>query len=228
MLNSALCSQVVLATTSLHHAEFPDNPTSEGYVSLSLPAPNKGLTQQRWWPFHPLFSESHSSFSVTVHFSEARCYWQLPIIKKLKENWEFKSWAVTELCGWARQRKEPPSGVWNHHHPASVSCIRRDVCTMKDGSDGKGLVLGQGQEDWQYAIFSWSLINIKYRKVTPMVFPHHFYHISMFFVIFFLPKMYSLKGNRVKISGIECVYKQQTQVLFILSESKAQIPICRH
>lgn len=60
-----------------------------------------------------------------------------------------------------------------------------------------------------------------------MVFPHHFYHISMFFVIFFLPKMYSLKGNRVKISGIECVYKQQTQVLF-LSESKAQIPICRH
>lgn len=73
VLDSVLCSQVtevLVHTASFHHTEFPDNPASEGCVSLSLPAPNKGHTQQRWWPSHPLFlvSKSHSSLSVTTLF----------------------------------------------------------------------------------------------------------------------------------------------------------------
>lgn len=154
-----------------------------------LPVPNKGHTQQRWWPSQPFFlvSGSHSSFSVTIHFSEARWDWQLPIVKKLKENWGFKSWAVTELLGWARQPvreqeaeegtprrslKSPPHGFCQLHQERCVHNGR--------WIGGKGISSGQGQGDWQYAIFAWSLINIKYREVTPIVFPRHFYHINMF------------------------------------------------
>lgn len=69
------------------------------------------------------------------------------------KNREFVSWVVTELCGWARQPVKGPreKRKWLgrsliHRYTDSISCTKREVRTVKDGSEGKGLILGQGQE----------------------------------------------------------------------------------